>query len=60
MAKTSQLIIEVHFVPLPATEMDERQDRLRVLLLRGAVRFIQHPPEKFPTTEPVSVGSAQE
>jgi len=62
MAETNQLVIEVHFVPLPTTEMDERRERLRVLLLRGAFRFIQQPPipEKLPTTEPVSAGSAQE
>jgi hypothetical protein len=62
MVKTNQLVIEVHYVPLPAAEMDERRERLRALLLRGAFRFIQQPllPEKLPTTESVSASSAQE
>ena len=41
MTKTSQLVVEVHFVPLSATEMEERRERLRALLLRGALRFVQ-------------------
>ena len=41
MADANQLAIEVHFVPVPAGEMDERRRRLRTLLLRGAVRFVQ-------------------
>jgi len=41
MTKANQLVVEVHFVPLSATEMEERRERLRVLLLRGALRFVQ-------------------
>ena len=35
------LIVEVLFVPLPASEIDERRRRLRTLLLRGALRRAQ-------------------
>lgn len=42
MAKTNQLAVEVHFVPLCVTEMEERRERLRVLLLRGALRVVQN------------------
>jgi hypothetical protein len=61
MDQASQLVIEVCFVSLPATEMEERRQRIRVLLLRGACRFIQQQlPEKLPAVEPVTVGPAQE
>jgi hypothetical protein len=45
MAKANQLAVEVHFVPLSLPEMEERRERLRVLLLRGALRVVQHQPE---------------
>ena len=35
------LSIEVHFVPLPEAERDERSRRLRLLLLRGALRVVE-------------------
>ncbi len=41
MTKANQLVVEVRFVPLSATEMEERRERLRVLLLRGSLRFVQ-------------------
>jgi len=41
MTKANQLVVEVHFVPLSANEMEQRRGRLRVLLLRGALRFVQ-------------------
>jgi hypothetical protein len=41
MTKANQLVVEVHFLPLSVTEMEERRERLRVLLLRGALRFVQ-------------------
>ena len=52
MAKADQLVIEVHYVPLPAIEMEERSARLRLLLLRGAVRSLQQLPPKH---EPADV-----
>jgi hypothetical protein len=41
MTKTNRLVVEVYFVPLSATEMEERRRHLQVLLLRGALRFVQ-------------------
>jgi len=41
MTKTKQLVVQVHFVPLFTTEIVERRERLRVLLLSGALRFVQ-------------------
>jgi hypothetical protein len=60
MDKADQLIVEVYFVTLPAMEMEERRERLRVLLLRGACRFIQQQPSgKLPTMERMSARPAQ-
>ena len=42
MTKANQLVVEVHFVPLCVTEMEERRERLRVLLLKGALRVVQN------------------
>ena len=44
MTKADQLVVEIHFVPLSATEMEERRGRLRVLLLRGALRIVENQP----------------
>ena len=41
MARPLPFGVEVHFVPLPADEAEERRRRLRALLLRGALRFVQ-------------------
>jgi len=41
MTKAAQLSIEVHYVPLPANELEERRTRLRSLLLRGASRWLR-------------------
>jgi len=41
MTKAAQLTIEVHYVPLPANELEERRARLRSLLLRGASRWLR-------------------
>ena len=35
------LAVNVHFVPLPAEERDERALRLRTLLLRGCLRSVR-------------------
>ena len=32
--------VEVHFVSLPSSEIEERSARLRELLLRGVLRFV--------------------
>jgi hypothetical protein len=42
----SKLTVEVHFVPLPAQEAEERTRRLRTLLLRGALRFAERKHEE--------------
>lgn len=52
MHSADQLAIEVHFVPLPAKEMDERRGCLRALLLRGALRFVQQHADCVRSTEP--------
>lgn len=64
MTKADQLAVEVHFVPLPAKEMEERRERLRVLLLRGALRFVrQHTDcrqaKESEATEALPVGGVQ-
>jgi hypothetical protein len=41
MYKADQLAVEVHFIPLSAEDADERRQRLRTLLLRGARRLAQ-------------------
>ena len=41
MMMADQLAVEVHFLPLPAKELEERRERLRAFLLRGALRFVQ-------------------
>ena len=33
-------VVEVEFVPLPQSEIEERSSRLRVLILRGALRHV--------------------
>jgi hypothetical protein len=53
MTRAAQLAIEVHYVPLPASELEERRSRLRLLLLRGAARWLREQ-EKLPRKpEPV-------
>jgi len=39
MMKREPYLVEVLFVPLPANELEERRQRLRALLLTGAVRL---------------------
>ena len=41
MQGSDHIAIEVRFVPLPDTERDERSRRLRLLLLRGALRVVE-------------------
>lgn len=41
MVKANQLAIEVRYVALPANELADRRARLRMLLVRGALRFVQ-------------------
>ena len=41
MTIANQLAIEVHFVPLPTKELEERREHLRALLVRGALRFVR-------------------
>jgi hypothetical protein len=45
MTRTTQLAVEIRFVPLPTKELDERRERLRALLLRGALRWVRQHPE---------------
>jgi hypothetical protein len=52
MLNAHQLAIEVHFVPLPADEADERKLRLRSLLLQGALRFVQQHTDRSQPKEP--------
>jgi hypothetical protein len=60
MTKANQLVVEVHFVPLSATEIVGRRERLRVLLLRGALRFVQQQTAvKPPAPESVSTELAR-
>jgi hypothetical protein len=40
MAKPAQFAVEVHYVPLSASEAEEKRQRLRALVLCGASRFI--------------------
>lgn len=42
MPRPDPFPVEVHFVPLPAAERDERSRRLRELLLRGGIRLAQN------------------
>jgi hypothetical protein len=56
MTKANQLVVEVLFVPLSAAEIEDRRKRLRVLLIRGALRVVQYqspnsppPPESIRT-----------
>lgn len=41
MARFAPFDVEVHFVPLSEADRDERKQRLRALLLRGALRVVQ-------------------
>jgi len=50
MAKANQLVVEVLFVPLPAEELEERRKRLRVLLIKGALRVVSCQPSNNPQT----------
>jgi hypothetical protein len=60
MTKTNQLVVQVHFVPLSATEMEERRERLRALLLRGALRFVQQQTAvSLPAPESINTELAQ-
>jgi hypothetical protein len=60
MTKSNQLVLEVHFVPLSTTEIAERRERLRLLLLRGALRFVQQQTAaRPPAPESVSTELAQ-
>jgi hypothetical protein len=64
MTKADQFAIEVHFVPLPVNELEERRDCLRTLLLRGALRVIRQQndcsqAQESQTNETVSVGAIQ-
>lgn len=42
MANANPFTVEVQFVPLPESAAEERKRRLRSLLLRGALRVVQH------------------
>jgi hypothetical protein len=58
MARADQLAIEVHYVPLPADELEDRRAHLRALLLRGALRVMrqQHPSlPSLPEADPVEI-----
>jgi hypothetical protein len=58
MARADQLAIEVHYVPLPADELEDRRARLRALLLRGALRVIRQQLPSLPAlpeADPVEI-----
>jgi len=57
MPTAAKLAIELHFVPLAAKEVDERRRRLRMLLLRGAVRLMKQ--VKEPEAEALRVELVQ-
>jgi hypothetical protein len=40
MITATQRVVEVEFVLLPPSEIEERGSRLRVLILRGALRHL--------------------
>ena len=49
MTKIDQLAVEVYFVPLPGADIEERRERLRMFLLRGAIRIVQQQVPDSPT-----------
>lgn len=55
MPSPDPFAVEVHFVPLPESEIEERRRGLRSLLLRGALRVVQHqfPAKPAEILEPV-------
>lgn len=57
MITTCQLVVVIHYVPLSANELEERRTRLRSLLLRGALRSVQHqdPAESAATEDPLVI-----
>ena len=46
MRDPKQLPVDVHVVPLPSDEAEERQRRLGALLLKGASRLLQQQDEQ--------------
>ncbi len=60
MPKADQLVVELHFVPLSSAELDERRRRLRALLLRGALRFVQQDGDCNPqAAKPETAGASR-
>ena len=59
MPRTSQLAVEVHFIPLSEADRDERSRRLFALLLRGALRFAGQHRDSNAAAETREVGQAR-
>ena len=55
MPRSTQLVVEVHFVPLPEADRDERSQRLFALLLRGALRVVPHHRDRIEAAERLEV-----
>ena len=59
MATATQLAVEVHYVPLPASEIEERRARFRALLLRGAIRLVRQQAAEREAAEVAPINSGQ-
>jgi hypothetical protein len=65
MAKHLNLVVEVHFIPIPANEADDRIRRFRALCLRGVMRYVQQhtdrgeQQDKREATEPMPIDLVQ-
>lgn len=55
MTIADQLAVEVHFVPLPKMELEERRERLRALLVRGALQFVRQHTDCREAQEPQAI-----
>jgi hypothetical protein len=54
MAKPAQFAVEVRYVPLSASEAEEKRQRLRALVLCGALRCIERSAAQFRKTDSVT------
>jgi hypothetical protein len=59
MATTTQFAVEVHYVSLPASEIEERRGRFRALLLRGAIRLVRQQAAEREAAEVAPIGSGR-
>lgn len=60
MTKAAYPDVEVHFVSLPSSEIEERSARLRELLLRGALRFVQSQTDRERRIDELAPGGLQD